>query len=957
MKGNRCLCLTLVLSLLAQVSMCQQFQLVRDIDSSTSSSPQSASFNTKWDVLPFRIVNNHAYFVAEDGTHGRELWRTDGTASGTQMVKDLFPGKQASSPQFLTSCNSLLFFVAHVNDSTGVFVTDGTSSGTRRVFSSTTYIQNLFAVDSLVYFSISGAIYRSDGTAAGTYLAIDLSGNYVEYITSIHGKLFFRASVFINGGYYPALWYSDGTPNNASVLSRDLVEPDGLTEGPGNSFYFTARDRTGNSGRKLCAGTVAPNVTAGLLGETMDITATDNAPTVYLNKGLYFIGTAPSDEKILYRYGAGENGGITRLKTLTPAGTRGVIERILPAGDHVFVSTACYQQDTSYQRQLWATDGSVPNTVMLKNNFEVTFMSVAGTELYFTGRDSTHGAEPWKSDGTIAGTTILKDIIPGNGSSFGGNGTCFARLNGQTILFTAFNGKGDELWTTDGTEAGTHLLKDINQITTAWGHYSLLSAYKNLVVFSTEESDEHIQRLWKSDGTVEGTLPVKNFVPASTFLNYTVPVRNDSVFAFGSDTTAIKQGLYTIDLKDRAPVLIRDFSHESGYFDWMDAAGKLLYFFSYQPFDHHWTLWRSDATSEGTFSLASGHDNNNIYNDESVPAVCGSALFFLKGDPDYRQLWRSDGTVAGTYRISGNDSLAFNAAPRYLTIYKGRLFFLANNRQNQLRIWTSDGTTKGTMELKGDYQGPANLTAAAGRLLFSAFTPDGAPALWSSDGQSEGTGIVTKLYPGSSSLTFRIFKRVGGLLFFFTTDDIHGNELWRTDGTAAGTVLVKNLTPNTKNPIYPNNYFLNPQVIAVGDKLCFVLQEELWISNGTSAGTKKIDDTGTQGIVSFSQLCGTASRLWFNGSSFDYGNELYMGAVAPSPLSHYTFTGNGRFDDPSNWLEGQVPPEDIFGGMEVIISPADGGVFILNQPLHFNGGKLIIAPGAKVQILGELIVQ
>ena len=78
---------------------------------------------------------------------------------------------------------------------------------------------------------------------------------------------------------------------------------------------------------------------------------------------------------------------------------------------------------------------------------------------YFSASDGISGPALWKTDGTSAGTVLVKDINPGvNGSRPGG----FAVFNG-VLYFSANDGSnGSELWKTDGTAAGTQLVKDIN---------------------------------------------------------------------------------------------------------------------------------------------------------------------------------------------------------------------------------------------------------------------------------------------------------------------------------------------------------------------------------------------------------------------------------------------------------------------------------------------------------------
>src|SRR5262245_9223246 len=66
------------------------------------------------DSHPYYLATagNSLYFVAEDAMHGRELWKSDGTATGTMLLKDINPGTGRYGPSNLTNINGTIFFTA-----------------------------------------------------------------------------------------------------------------------------------------------------------------------------------------------------------------------------------------------------------------------------------------------------------------------------------------------------------------------------------------------------------------------------------------------------------------------------------------------------------------------------------------------------------------------------------------------------------------------------------------------------------------------------------------------------------------------------------------------------------------------------------------------------------------------------------------------------------------------------
>src|SRR5207248_1354608 len=138
--------------------------------------------------------------------------------------------------------------------------------------------------------------------------------------------------------------------------------------------------------------------------------------------------------------------------------------------------------------------------------------------LFFAANDGVHGTELWTSDGTAAGTVLVKDINPGSSSSYPYSLTA---VNGK-LFFTANDGvHGQELWRSDGTAAGTSLGKDINPGTTLVEDINLAGIGSNpdqLVgsngtPFFAADDGVHGRELWKSNGTAAGTVLVKDIFP------------------------------------------------------------------------------------------------------------------------------------------------------------------------------------------------------------------------------------------------------------------------------------------------------------------------------------------------------------------------------------------------------------------------------------------------------------
>ncbi len=423
--------------------------LLKDVNPITASSPQ---FLTS--------VNETLYFWADDGTHGVELWKSDGTADGTLLVKDIRPGGVSSLPIDMEAVNGTLFFV--VND--GV---------------------------------VGAELWKSDGSAEGTVLVADIRGGISssspQSLTNVNGTLYFSATDGINGA---ELWRSDGTPAGTTLI-RD-INPGAADSLPlrfllvGETLYFDAF--VGSTGRELWK-------TDGTWGGTelvKDIAPGTNSSSPWdflsIDEMLFFTANDGANGTELWRSDGTSNGTVL-VKDINLGSGSGVQSplAILALNDAFYFAA----NDGLSGRELWRSDGSEGGTTLLSDirvGVGDSFpgqLTVMNGDMFFTANDGTHGSEFWKTDGTIDGTVLVKDIRPGtNGSGISDmvtvSGNLFFRGNDGT--------PGTELWKSNGTAAGTVLAKDIRLGTGSSTPQQLTNV--NGKLFFTADDGVHGRELW-----------------------------------------------------------------------------------------------------------------------------------------------------------------------------------------------------------------------------------------------------------------------------------------------------------------------------------------------------------------------------------------------------------------------------------------------------------------------------
>jgi ELWxxDGT repeat protein len=301
--------------------------------------------------------------------------------------------------------------------------------------------------------------------------------------------------------------------------------------------------------------------------------------------------------------------------------------------------------------ELWRSDGTPEATQFVADTNPDNnggpgpgnLTNINGT-LYFTG-GWWSDVELWQSDGTAAGTYEVADINPTGGS--GPNN--MIGFEGD-VVFTANDGvHGFELWRTDGTPDGTRLVKDIHpgEIGSAADNTTdfRMTVAGDKLYFIADDG-EHGKELWASDGTTEGTHLVLDITPGpAAHINQLVEY-NDSLY-FGVYGDGDNKGLWRSDGTSQGTERIRDLSGVWAF----AVVGEALYF-SADDGQHGQELWKSFGTAESTVMVADalpgpiGSDPASI---SSAPLPGGGwALFYNASDGQHPTVYRSDGTAAGT---------------------------------------------------------------------------------------------------------------------------------------------------------------------------------------------------------------------------------------------------------------------------------------------------------------------
>jgi ELWxxDGT repeat protein len=455
------------IGLLASLLFCNLVQtqtLVKDINTGVGNSSP----------VMLASLSRGLVFAASTPTYGAEIWVSDGTATGTMMLKDIRPGFSSSFNQINTFVSGDMLYMVLMDSTTtnanNLWRTDGTSQGTIKMmtFSQSWQVPNatlnqMSGVNGKCIFvygdNNNKELWVCDGTAAGTRLLKDIKpgtnvGSNPYNLVAMGDFVYFFADDGVHGY---ELWRTDGT-ETGTTLVKDIFP------GPVSSLQNIAQNTNMLAGTNKVYFSAISDITKGFelfVSDGSDggtFMVKDLNPESYANSALFIAGAADSFALVFYRK---DNFNYLCRTDGTEAGTYDLLD------SSALITT-------------------IPNFRTYVN---------AGEQMFFAHSTQSTGQELWSSDGTAEGTGLLLDLSPGNVSGFG-NAIC--AHEGKAYFAGLNNLVGRELFVSSGYKGTTHLYLDLFP-GLLFNNFQYIMMHQGMLYASANRNDGKGTELYKID--------------------------------------------------------------------------------------------------------------------------------------------------------------------------------------------------------------------------------------------------------------------------------------------------------------------------------------------------------------------------------------------------------------------------------------------------------------------------
>jgi ELWxxDGT repeat protein len=863
------------------------------------------------------LPGNRAIFAADDGLGlGALYWVTDGTPAGTRSLHDQSGAPvhayyvSSQRPFGLLQNGRVLFNGYDPVHGAEPWITDGSDANTLLLADLTPGISDSVLIfqhnaGPIVYFSTHSTLWRSDGTVSGTFsLNVQLSSS-VKFVT-VGGFAYFVNQV--DAG----LWRTDGTIAGTTHLVNATVNPDELAALGSDLIFCISDTSTGTELWRFNTATSTPSLIADIRpgvnsGNPTSLTSV-NGRVVFIANSIpngrepWVTDGTPAGTHILADLNPGTGDSIIAPDTFRSDGTHAYFAAYVPPSTVVYVTDG-----TSAGTQPVM---SFPPSSSIGPSLVGEFLPDNSGRLVFQGTDAATGQELWISDGTPTGTHLLADIAEGSSAiPIIRNYRLFSRahaaigLNG-VLYFPALiptpTSSQPALATATADPNSARIVRAFS------GGLSEIASHSGRIYFPAYDGTSIGNELWSSDGSPAGTSLVADIAPQQSSSPRSLTSVGSRLFCAaaptGTFTTPSNAPCTLFAATDGVPGASQVVSNttsglprlritEENSFNTAEALasalGKAFFIASTNPSSSSgpFAALVSDGTDQGTLQLSRVGSqtwfvewNNRVY----------FAAYSTTVAPFTNYLQSTDGTPAGTTLVA---PIPANAYPIYATA--DHLFLKLPDAQGIYQLWTLDRDSTVLRQLT-TFSGNSGLVgvgsdrvALADRLIFSAGDTTSGYEPWVSDGTVAGTFRLADLVPGTGSSSPVGFTLARSTVYFIAANpDRVGKRLFQTDGTPAGTIPV----PLAAGPQTISPFALTDQSLAQTNGRLYVIAanpdaQQVWYLDTCFAdfdasghldvndlfaflsawfGLDPHADTNADGVISVADLLGYIN-LWFDG--------------------------------------------------------------------------------------------
>lgn len=656
-------------------------------------------------MYPF-IFNNEIYFLANDGITGMELWKSNGTENGTVQVFDFYIGSSSGIIFKPVVYNNNVYFIGQQNSNQkGLWKYDGSQTQLVKDFININYFDPVILQNKIIFCINTTQGYQlwsSDGTVANTN-SLFTTPPYSSVITYskplrvFNNKLYFEAT---DSSFNTSNWISGGTASSTVSLSSTIPVLSNTTiigNSSGNNYLIFRSNN--NNDHYISDGTISGTklisditLTSGYTGYGLNV--------LEYNDSLILNGKNKKNGIELFKYNFSTN--LSTILDDVHHKMSSDINASVSLNNKLIYFGNGFNEGT----ELFTSDGTASNTKLLKdmNVGEYSTVYTGDNNYFFKNGNRAFfrctvgtGYEPCVTDGTEAGTYLIKDLSPFSQGSLNED-PYFMTLDGNNVLFGADDGANNttgasRLWRTDGTQSGTYKIHDVQIV----GGNGYRSSTLNGKVYFTGYDTNNIYSIWVTDGTTGGTQIFRTFYNSQG--NNIIPriintLGNKFVISIDEDNLnsvnfyqkiLVSDGISPTNITEIA-TFTKSTQSSGGILGETIVYNNKLYFYAF----NYTGTYPSDAyklySTDGTMS-GTGIFSNIVASCCAVDIkfnICGNKLYILQG-----KLYVTDGVNQPVALDNGNHNFKnFNCV-------NNNLFFLNNQYQNY-KIWTSNGTVSGT---------------------------------------------------------------------------------------------------------------------------------------------------------------------------------------------------------------------------------------------------------------------